>query len=84
MGDLVLAWCVTVHRAQGSEARAVVVVLTKAHFLMLKRNLLYTAITRGKELVVLVTDSWALRQAVGDDSVKDRHCHLGRRLDLAP
>ena len=84
LGDLVLAWCVTVHRAQGSEARAVVVVLTKAHFLMLKRNLLYTAITRGKELVVLVTDSWALRQAVGDDSVKDRHCHLGRRLDLAP
>ncbi len=80
ISDLIPAWCVTVHRAQGSEARAVVVVLARSHYLMLKRNLLYTAITRGKELVVVVTDPWALQQAVQDNSVKDRHCHLERRL----
>jgi len=51
----------TIHKAQGSEYPAVVVVIANAHYPMLARNLLYTAITRGKRLVVLVTERRALR-----------------------
>lgn len=80
IGDLIPSWCVTVHRAQGSEARAVVVVLGGSHWLMLRRNLLYTAITRGRELVVLVASRAALRRAVGNDEESRRHGLLRQRL----
>lgn len=80
MSDLIPSWCVTVHRAQGSEARAVVVVLGGSHWLMLRRNLLYTAITRGRELVVLVTSRAALRRAVANDEENRRHGLLRQRL----
>jgi exodeoxyribonuclease V alpha subunit len=80
MSDLIPSWCVTVHRAQGSEARAVVVVLGGSHWLMLRRNLLYTAITRGRELVVLVACRNALRRAVANDEENRRHGLLRQRL----
>ena len=66
LDDLIPAYCVTVHRAQGSEARAVVIVLADGHHVMLRRNLLYTAVTRGKELVVIVSGRYALRKAVAN------------------
>jgi len=78
--EIVLAWCVTVHRAQGSEARATVVVLSSSHFLMLRRNLLYTALTRGRELVVLVTDNRALYRAVSNAEESRRFGRLRERL----
>jgi exodeoxyribonuclease V alpha subunit len=74
------AYCVTVHRSQGSESRAVVVVATTSHWIMLRRNLLYTAITRGKELVVVVTDQNALRCAVGNSEENLRFGRLAQRL----
>lgn len=80
LDDLVQAWCVTVHRAQGSEARAVVVVLDRSHYMLLRRNLLYTAITRGRELVVLVADPGALRRAVLNASESRRYGRLRERL----
>lgn len=80
LADLVPAWCVTVHRAQGSEARAVVLVLDRSHYLLLRRNLLYTAITRGKELVVVVADPGALRRAVANASESRRYGRLAERL----
>jgi exodeoxyribonuclease V alpha subunit len=63
--NLVLAYACTVHKAQGSEYPAVVIPLLTAHFVMLNRNLLYTAVTRGKRLVVLVCDPRALELALG-------------------
>lgn len=80
MSDLIPSWCVTVHRAQGSEARAVVVVLGGSHWLMLRRNLLYTAVTRGRELVVVVASRNALRRAVANDEESRRHGLLRQRL----
>lgn len=80
LADLIPAWCVTVHRAQGSEARAVVVVLGRSHYLMLRRNLLYTAVTRGKELVCLVAARGALHRAVANAEENDRYGDLAWRL----
>jgi len=78
--DLIPSYCVTVHRAQGSEARAVVIVLGNSHYPMLRRNLLYTAVTRGKELVVIVCSKSALRRAVMNDFESGRYGGLVARL----
>jgi exodeoxyribonuclease V alpha subunit len=64
LDDLTLAYACTIHKSQGSEYPAVVVVMLSSHFVMLSRNLLYTAVTRGKRLVVLVADSRALGLAL--------------------
>ncbi len=73
LDDLIPAYCVTVHRSQGSEAKAVLIVLGNTHYPMLRRNLLYTAVTRGKELVVLVTSRSALRRAVSNNQESTRY-----------
>jgi exodeoxyribonuclease V alpha subunit len=70
--QLSLAYAVTIHKSQGSEYPAVVVLLHTQHFVMLKRNLLYTAITRGKKLVVLIGNRRALRLAVEQDAGDER------------
>jgi exodeoxyribonuclease V alpha subunit len=80
LDDLIPAYCVTVHRAQGSEARAVVIVLADGHHVMLRRNLLYTAVTRGKELVVIVSGRYALRKAVANAEENARCGGLSLRL----
>jgi len=64
LDELVLAYATTIHKAQGSEFAAVVVPVTTQHFTMLQRNLIYTAITRGRRLVVLVGQRRALAIAV--------------------
>jgi len=79
--NLIPAYCVTVHRSQGSESQAVLIVLSNTHYPMLRRNLLYTAVTRGKELVVLVTSKSALRRAVQNDQESLRYGGLRARLD---
>jgi len=66
--------------SQGSEYRAVVVVMLQRHFIMLSRKLLYTAVTRGKRLVVLVADPRALRTALGEMKREDRRTTLAYRL----
>jgi exodeoxyribonuclease V alpha subunit len=65
MDDLVLSYATTIHKSQGSEYPAVVIALTTQHSIMLRRNLLYTAVTRGKRLVVVVGEEEAVRRAVG-------------------
>jgi exodeoxyribonuclease V alpha subunit len=80
LDDLDLAYAVSVHKSQGSEYPAVVVPLVMAHYLLLKRNLLYTAVTRGKKLVVLVGSERAIKRAVGDADAGQRWTGLSRRL----
>jgi len=77
---LTLAYAITVHKAQGSEFPVVVLPLTAEHGPMLRRNLLYTGITRGRRLVVLVGDRQALARAVADSGLRPRWSTLGTRL----
>lgn len=78
--DLALAYACTVHKSQGSEYPAVVIPMLTTHFVMLSKNLLYTAVTRGKRLVVLVADPRALKLALADD--RDRHAERQTKLAL--
>ena len=77
---LMLAYAVTVHKSQGSEYPAVVVPISTHHYVMLRRNLLYTAITRGRQLVVIVGQKWALQKAVEEASDMRRYSTLRERL----
>ena len=78
---LSLAYAATVHKAQGSEYPAVVIVLHRAHSIMLWRNLLYTAVTRGKKLVVLVGEERAVRTAIFSTRGGMRHTKLREWLE---
>lgn len=78
--ELVHAFAISVHKSQGSEYPAVVMPVLTQHYLMLQRNLLYTAITRAKRLVVLVGTRRAIRIAVRNDRVRRRHSGLEARL----
>jgi len=78
--DLVLAHAITVHKAQGSEFKAVIMSLHTQHYMMLRRNLFYTALTRGKNLVVVVGNRKALHLAVSNNRVEERHTTLVERL----
>jgi exodeoxyribonuclease V alpha subunit len=80
LDELALAFCTTIHKGQGSEYPAVVIPLHTQHFVMLQRNLLYTGITRGKKLVVLVGSRKALSAAVQRRDSAQRYSALGRRL----
>ena len=82
LDELVLAYATTIHKAQGSEYPAVVIPLTTQHFTMLARNLLYTGVTRGKRLVVLVGQRRALAIAVRNQGGRRRWSKL--REWLAP
>jgi hypothetical protein len=79
LDDLVLAYACTVHKSQGSEYPAVVIPLLTAHFMMLTKNLLYTAVTRGKRLVVLVCDPRALELAVRGGAAAEPRRGVERR-----
>ncbi len=81
--ELVLAYAISVHKSQGSEHKAVVMPIITQHYLMLQRNLLYTAVTRAKELLVLVGTKKALAIAVKNNRVIERHTWLSQRLALS-
>jgi len=80
LDTLVLAYAATVHKSQGSEYPAVVIPVHTQHYVMLQRNLLYTAVTRGKRLVVLVGTRKALALAVRNADVAARASGLAARL----
>lgn len=80
LDELVHAYAVSVHKSQGSEFPAVVIPVLTSHYMMLQRNLLYTAVTRAKRLVVLVGQPKALAMAVNNDKVTQRFTGLRERL----
>ncbi|MBM3265081.1 MAG: ATP-dependent RecD-like DNA helicase [candidate division Zixibacteria bacterium] len=80
LDELTLAYAISVHKSQGSEYPAVVLPLFTAHYMMLQRNLLYTAITRAKSLVIIVGNKKALAIAVGNHVVVDRYTGLRETL----
>jgi exodeoxyribonuclease V alpha subunit len=80
LDELTLAYACSVHKAQGSEYPCVVLPLHTQHYVMLKRNLLYTAVTRGRRLVVVVGSRRALSTAVRNGQVDARFSGLARRL----
>ena len=79
-GDLLHAYAVSVHRSQGSEYPAVVMPIMPQHYMLLQRNLLYTAVTRARHLVVLVGMKRAVAMAVNNDQVARRYTALAWRL----
>ncbi len=81
---LSLAYAISIHKSQGSEYPAVVVLLLTEHYPMLQRNLLYTALTRAKKLAVLVGSRRAVRRAVTNAAPLRRCTRLARRLSEQP
>ncbi len=84
LSDLEPAYAITIHKSQGSEYPAVVVLLHKSHYIMLQRNLLYTAVTRGKKLVVVLGNRSAVNQAVRTVRERDRRTALAEWLLRPP
>ena len=80
MGELQLAYAMSVHKSQGSEYPVIVLPLIEGHYIMLQRNLLYTAVTRAKRLVILLGSRAALNTAVENDRTKRRYTLLAERL----
>lgn len=80
LDELALAYAVTIHKAQGSEFPAVVIPLAMQHYLLLQRNLVYTGVTRGRQLVVLVGQPKALAAAVRNNRTERRFSGLPTRL----
>jgi exodeoxyribonuclease V alpha subunit len=84
LNELALAYAISTHKSQGSEFPAVVMPMLTQHFPMLQRNLLYTAITRAKQVVVIVGTKRAIGLAVRNAEVGKRHTRLCERLQELP
>ena len=84
LDEVRLAYAITIHKSQGSEFPAVIIPVTSQHYVMLQRNLLYTGLTRGKKLVVLVGDQRALSLAVSNHTSKKRWSGLLARMRNDP
>ena len=80
LGEITLSYAISVHKSQGSEYNAVIIPLLEQHYFLLQRNLLYTAVTRGKKLVVLIGTKRAIGMALSNNRVQERYTMLRRRL----
>ncbi|MDR1651460.1 MAG: ATP-dependent RecD-like DNA helicase [Synergistaceae bacterium] len=80
LDSLVHAYAVSIHKSQGSEYPAVIIPVHMQHYVLLQRNLIYTGITRAKELAVLIGSRRALAMAVRSDRTSRRHTYLSSRL----
>jgi exodeoxyribonuclease V alpha subunit len=80
MDELVLAYAVSVHKSQGSEYPAVVIPVLPQHYILLQRNLIYTAVTRGRNLVVMVGTLNALAMGIHNNKTQRRFTYLRQRL----
>lgn len=82
LDEIVPAYAITIHKSQGAEYPVVIVPLLMQHFVMLERNLIYTAVTRGKKMVVLVGQMKALAMGVKNNKIRKRYTWLAKRLAL--
>jgi len=80
LDELILAYAISVHKSQGSEYPVVIMPLLTQHYLMLQRNLLYTAVTRGKKLVIIIGTKKALSIALKNNRPQERYTKLRERL----
>ena len=80
LDEVIPAYAISVHKSQGSEYPAVIVPVSTQHYLLLQRNLLYTAITRAKKLVVLIGTRKALAMAIRNNKPQQRFTFLAERL----
>ncbi|PKL82324.1 MAG: ATP-dependent RecD-like DNA helicase [Ignavibacteriae bacterium HGW-Ignavibacteriae-3] len=78
LDDITLAYAITVHKSQGSEYPCVIMPITTAHYIMLQRNLIYTAVTRASKMMILVGSKQALAMAVGNKKSRKRYTSLFR------
>jgi exodeoxyribonuclease V alpha subunit len=76
LDEISLAYAITIHKSQGSEFPAVVIPLATQHYMLLQRNLIYTGLTRGKRLLVLIGQKKALGIAVRNDRPQRRYSGL--------
>ncbi len=83
LDELRPAWAITIHKSQGSEFPAVIIPVSTQHYVMLQRNLIYTGVTRGRKLVILVGDRKALEIAVRQAGGAKRWSGLLPRLTAA-
>jgi exodeoxyribonuclease V alpha subunit len=81
LDELMLAYAVSVHKSQGSEYPVVIMPVLTQHYLLLQRNLLYTAVTRGKKLVILIGTKKALAIAIRNNKPQQRYTRLKERLN---
>jgi len=81
LGQLELAYAMTVHKSQGSEYRAVILSVSQANPFLLTRSILYTAVTRAKELIILVGDGGVVQQMVENNRQSRRYSGLKLRLE---
>jgi exodeoxyribonuclease V alpha subunit len=82
LDEVVLGYAISIHKSQGSEYPAVVIPILTQHYVLLQRNLIYTGVTRGRKLVVLVGTKKALAMGLKNDRTKRRYTFLRRRLGL--
>jgi exodeoxyribonuclease V alpha subunit len=81
LDEIVLAYAISIHKSQGSEYPAVIIPVMTQHYVLLQRNLIYTAITRGKRLVILIGTKKALAIAIKNDKTQLRYTRLKERLE---
>lgn len=80
LDELVPAYAISIHKSQGSEYQAVVIPVLTQHYVLLQRNLIYTGVTRGKKLVILVGSTKALTMAIKNNKMQKRFTYLSQRL----
>jgi exodeoxyribonuclease V alpha subunit len=80
LDEVVLAYATTVHKSQGSEYKIVITPFTMQHFMMLQRNLLYTCITRAKQIMILIGTKQAIAMAIKNNKITKRNTKLAQRL----
>ncbi|MDR3319872.1 MAG: ATP-dependent RecD-like DNA helicase [Desulfovibrio sp.] len=80
LDELVPAYAISIHKSQGSEYEAVVIPIMMQHYVLLQRNLIYTGVTRGKKLVILVGEDKALHMAVKNNKIRRRYTRLVLRM----
>ena len=80
LDEIVLAYAISVHKSQGSEYPAVIIPILTQHYILLQRNLIYTAVTRGKNLVVIVGSKKAMAIGINNNKTLQRFTRLRYRL----